>query len=120
MPANTSVPIDHNAPLDVNFVSKSPHVVVYRLWRQLPQASWEICADGDSSDEVSDHHELSAMPAGSKVAYWLGIGGNPNTHYRALVTMAQGGRILDSGSFVEQGSTNAHGVAEANVVIELT
>jgi len=117
MSGDISVPIDHDAALDVNILSKSPHVVAYRLWLRSPRADWDMFAEGDSADEVSDHHELSGMSAGSRVAYWLGIGGNPNTQYRALVTIAQRGRILDGGSFIEEGSTNAQGVAEAQAII---
>jgi hypothetical protein len=118
MSVNTSLPINHGSALDVNILSKSPHIVAYRLWRRLSGTDWVLFAEGDSADEVSDHHELSGMSAGSRVAYWLGIGGNPNTQYRALVTIAQAGRILDGGSFIEEGSTNAQGVAEAQAIIE--
>ena len=119
MSVNTSLAIDHAAALDVNVLSKSPHVVAYRLWRQEPGTNWDMFAEGDSAAEVSDHHELSGLPGASRLAYWLGIGGNPNTQYRALVTITQAGRIVDGGSFIEEGGTNELGVAEAQAIIEL-
>lgn len=119
MPVKRTLAIDHGEPLDVNIVSKSPHVVAYRLWRQLPGGPWVVCADGDTADDISDHTTVDKLPPGGKLSYWLGIGGNPNTQYRTLVTIAQKGRIVDGGSFIEPGTTNAQGVAEVLVIIEL-
>jgi len=117
MPNDPVLSIDHGEELDVNIVSKSPHVVAYRLWRQLPQGQWQVCGEGHTADDIADHNLLTPLPEGARFAYWLGIGGNPNTQYRALVTIAQGGQIVDGGSFLEEGVANAQGVAEAHAII---
>ena len=118
MPSDLVLPIKHDEELDVNIVSKSPHVVAYRLWRQLPQGQWEKCGEGHTADDIADHNLLKPLPEGARFAYWLGIGGNPNTQYRALVTIAQSGQIVDGGSFVEEGVANDEGVAEAHAIID--
>ena len=40
------------------------------------------------------------------LAYWEGIGGNPNTQYQVLVTVAQNGRIVPGGSLLENGRSS--------------
>ena len=118
---DAELPVDHTIPIDVNFVSRSPHVVAYRLWRQdAANGPWIMLGEGHTADHVPDLVNVSPSPVGSRLAYWLGIGGNPNTQYQGLVTVAQNGRIVDGGSLLENGRVNSQGVAEAHAFIDLT
>lgn len=118
--ADIQLPVDHMVPIDVNFVSRSPHVVAYRLWRKEANGSWTILGDGHTADHTPDLLTVPPAPAGTRLAFWLGIGGNPNTQYQALVTLAQNGRIVVGGSLLENGRVDGNGVAEAREFITLT
>jgi len=114
------LPVDHTAPIDVNFVSRSPHVVAYRLWREESDGSWTTLGQGHTADHEPDLVTVAPAPAGTRLAFWLGIGGNPNTQYQGLVTLAQNGKIVTGGSLLESGRVDGNGVAEAREFIELT
>lgn len=104
------VEIDPTRPIEVNVVARSPHVAAYRLWFRRPESEWERIGDGHTADDVPDFHGFGPVPQKSGFAYWLGIGGNPKTRFRVIVTLAQDGEILEGGTCVEQGMTNADGV----------
>jgi hypothetical protein len=118
---DASVPIDPTAPIDVNFVARTPHVVAYRLWRQdAADGPWNILAEGHTADHVPDLVTVRPpFSAESLLAFWVGVGGNPNTQYQALVTLAQKGRILPGGTLLLAGRTNEKGVAEDHGFIGL-
>jgi hypothetical protein len=118
---DASLPVDHTAPIEVNFVARSPHVVAYRLWRQLtrPDGPWAVLGDGHTADHVPDLVQVSPSPVGSRLAYWVAIGGNPNTQYQVLVTIAQNGKIVPGGTLLVNGRTNEKGVAEDHGFIDL-
>jgi hypothetical protein len=110
---DVSLPIDRMATIDVNFVARTPHVVAYRLWRQdAPNGPWNLLAEGHTADHIPDLVTVNPCPVGTRLAYWVGIGGNPNTHYEVLITFAQNGKIVPGGSLIVPGQTNAQGVAE--------
>jgi hypothetical protein len=111
---DASVPIDPTTPIDVNFVARTPHVVAFRLWRQdVVDGPWILLGQGHTADHVPDLVTASPpFPAGGRLAFWVGIGGNPNTQYQVLVTLAQDGRILPGGTILVPGKTNEKGVAE--------
>jgi hypothetical protein len=118
---DATLPIDVDAPVEINFVSRSPHVVAYRLWRQdVADGPWTQLGEGHTADHIPDLVTVSPMKRGSRLAYWEGIGGNPNTQYQVLVTVAQNGQIVPGGSLLENGMTNAQGVAETHAFIDLT
>jgi hypothetical protein len=111
MPAR-QIHIDSNMPIELNIVSKSPHVVAYRIWTRTPPAvAWTQAADGDTQDNIPDDAQLSALPSGTSLTYWFGIGGNPGTFYRALLLISQSGKVLDDATLIEEGTTDANGFA---------
>jgi hypothetical protein len=119
--ADVTLQIDPAASIEVNFVTRSKHVVAYRLWdRDTAQGQWQVVADGHTADHVPDLVSVPKLPRGAQIAFWLGIGGDPNSQYEALVTVSQSGKILDNGSLIERGGANDKGVAEVQVLIDLT
>ncbi len=113
MPAMTEiVRFDPSAPIQINIVSRSPHVVAFRVWTQAPgQADWATVFTGKTDDNVPDHIEIAALPDNALIAWWLGVGGNAKTPFRTVITLAQDGRILDGGTRLEEGKVDDDGLA---------
>jgi hypothetical protein len=111
--ASRQVKMDPSKPLEVNVVSRSPHVVGYRIWTRPPGAlgPWTQAADGNTNDNIPDATLLPPLPSGASLAYWFGVGGNPGTHYRALLILSQSGEVLIDGTLIEEGATDANGFA---------
>lgn len=110
--ASRQVKIDTTKQLEINVVSRSPHVVGYRIWTRAPNAvAWSQVADGDTADNIPDSTKLQPVASGVSLTYWFGIGGNPNTHYRALLILSQDGAVLNDGTLIEEGATDANGFA---------
>lgn len=103
--------VDPAKPIDINVVGQSPHVIVYRIWLMLPGDEWQVLATGSTADNIADHYHKGPLPEGTKLAYWFGIAGNPNTEWQALLSIAQDGRIVPGGACLEPGKTNAKGAA---------
>jgi len=103
--------IDSGLPVDINVLGQSPHAVVYRLWVQVPGGKWVVLGTGTTTDNIADHYRTGPHPEGTKLAYWLGVAGNPSTEYKALVAVAQNGRIVPGGACIEQAKTNSKGAA---------
>ena len=101
--------------IDVNTVSLSPHVVVYRLWFKPAGGEYgDAFHTGDTDDNVPDTARVAAMPTGSAVGYFLAITGRrAATPYRAVVTFLSGGTILPGGTCLHEGTTDSNGYAEA-------
>jgi hypothetical protein len=70
-----------------------------------------VVADGDSQDNVPDNIRLGPFSSSTALTYWFGLGGNPNSHYRAVLVVSQGGAILQDGTLIEEGATDANGFA---------
>lgn len=121
MPALTEmVRFDPSAEIQINIVSRSPHVVAFRLWFQVPgQTDWTTVFTGKTDDDVPDYKEIRPLPDGSLIAWWLGIGGNAKTPYRTVITFAQGGHVLDGGTRLEEGKVDDNGLAFAEGTISL-
>lgn len=105
------VTLNPSKPLEVNVISHSPHVAAYRIWtRPAGGSGWTKVAEGSTADNVPDFFSTGPLTSGAKLHYWVGVGGNPATNYRIIVTLGQGGQILPDGTLVMQGTTNASGV----------
>jgi len=116
-------PIRHDATKEVQIsvVSRSPHVVAYRLWFKRPgDAAWTRIGDGTTADDVPDSVTSGPFPDGTLIAYWLGIGGNANTKYRTLVIFSQEGNVLPGGTCIEEDKVDADGLAVVEGYVELT
>lgn len=120
MPEQKIVSFDSALPIEINVVSRSPHVLAYRFWSGAP-GNWQIVPNGEghTSDDKPDAFTLGPVPDGTCIAYWMGIGGNPNTTFNGLVTLGQSGRILDGGTCLETGKTNAEGFAFRKLQLRL-
>lgn len=118
----TSKPVKHDPAFvtQVNIVGKSPHVVAYRIWFRLPGATWQVIGDGATGDDTADLVTVPVVSTGTEVHYWLGVGGNPNTRYIALVTFSQNGKLLEGGTCLESGRTDGQGIAIVNGRVEFT
>ena len=103
---------DPEKSVEIKVTSRSPHVVAYRLWSREPDGAWRRIGEGHTEDDQPGSHRIDPMPKNSEVAWWLGIGGNPGTSFRALVTLGQDGVLLDGGTCLEEGRTNDEGVAQ--------
>jgi len=112
---------DPTVPLDVNVLGQSPHVVAYRMWYQKPgESGWTKFAEGHTSDDISDHNTVGPFEDKTKISYWLGISGKPGSDYRAVVTFAQNGKIVDGGMCQEEGRTDGNGGATLESEVTLT
>jgi hypothetical protein len=78
-----------------------------------------VVADGDTADNVPDSQKLGPLGAGTSLAYWFGIGGNPNSQYRAVLMLSQDGQALQDGTLIEEGATDASGFAVVERELEL-
>jgi hypothetical protein len=119
MPKQKIVKASPGVPITVTVVSQSPHVVAYRFWSRQPGQDWVLVREGDTRDDVPDSFNTEALPKDSELLYWLGIGGNPNTPYRALVTLDQNAKRLEGGTCSEDGNTDGNGYGSAPLHILL-
>lgn len=119
MSCTTQATTDPAKPFQTSVAAESPHVVSYRLWYQIPGRPWQLLGDGGTDDNAPDVFTAGPVPKGTLVAYWLGIGGSPNTPYRAVVQVAQDGKPLPGGKCVEEGITDADGTCVCTGRIQL-
>jgi len=119
--ASRQIRIDPQRELEINVISRSPHVAGYRLWtRTTNTGPWTVVADGDTQDNLPDSKRLGPLSSGTALAYWFGIGGNPNSHYRAVLLLSQGGTVLPDGTLIEEGATDAAGFAVVEKEVAFT
>lgn len=118
-----SLRIDPEKPLNFAVSFESPQVAAYRFWYKLPaEPAFTIFATGtdDASSNPSSHqHTVRALPAGSEFAYVIFFTGNPQTTYRVVIEISQGGRVLEGGTFTLTGTTKSDGFAQENDTIQL-
>jgi len=112
--------IDPARSVGVNVACESPHVIAYKFWLMLPGGSWQVVAKGQTGDNVADFFNVDPSPRGTRLAYWLGIGGNANTAFRAVVTLSQDGQMVPGGLCLESGSTNDDNVAQLQNEVDFT
>jgi hypothetical protein len=96
-------------PIDINVSGMSPHVVAYKLWWRDAKTEWTVIGEGSTGDQQPDHFQRPFTP-GAQLFHWIGVGGNPNSNYQAIITLAQGGKALPNGLVDVSGQTNAKGV----------
>jgi hypothetical protein len=112
MATATPIPSDPALPISINFVGQSPHVFVYRFWKKEPgDAEFVVVQDGDTADEVPDHFDVGPYPAGTTIAYFVGLAGKRKSAYRFTVIFAQDSRVLAGGARIHNGRTSDKGGA---------
>jgi hypothetical protein len=88
---------------------ESPQVVDYRLWYKRPaDPAWTVFANGDHQKPL-ESFPVAPLPANSEMAYHIRFIGNPESAFRARITLTQ-----DTQQFQEvliEGTTNERGVA---------
>jgi hypothetical protein len=102
--------VDPGLGLEVKVVSRSPHVVAYKIWVKRPGSDWVSVGEGQTADQLPDSHSLDPLPKDTVLDYWLGIGGNAMTAWSALLTLEQNGRPVEGGECSENGTTDVVGV----------
>jgi len=103
---------DPSAPIFVEVVGETPHVLAYRLWTKAPgEDRWTVAAEGHSEDGVPYAHAIGPLALGTLVAWWLGVGGPPDSWFRAAIRFQQGGRGLEGGERRVRGRTGSRGGA---------
>ena len=98
--------IDPDETIEVNVVAKSAHTMVCRLFVRAPGASgWEIIKGPSGQDvfDVPHSQRIGPCAEGSTVGHWIGIGGSPNTNFRAVATYSQSGKVVVEGLFLHTG-----------------
>lgn len=116
MPRNAT--IDPARPVGINVACESPHVIAYRFWMMLPGGKWQVVGEGQTGDDLAAFFPVGPAPKGARLAYWLGIGGNANSAFRAVVTLSQDGQMVQGGLCIEPGVTNDDHVAEVQSEVE--
>ena len=104
--------IDQTKTVEVNVACTSPHVIAYKFWMMKPGGQWTVVKTGQTGDDIPDFFPVGPAPKGTRLAYWLGVGGNANTVFQAAVTLSQDGQIVPGGFCAHTGTTNEHHVAE--------
>ena len=101
-------------PVDINTVSLSPNVAVYRLWFKPVGGKYgPPIKTGDTDDNEPDTLRIETMPPSSSVGYFVAISGRKAiAPYRVLLTFSQGGAALSGGHCLHEGNTDANGYAE--------
>jgi hypothetical protein len=108
---------DPATKVQIHIVSQSPHTFAYKLWFALPNATtW---ADLDTGTIETPEREYGPYPAGTKIAYGLLIGGNPQTDWKTQTMVSQGGTLLDCTPVPDTGVTSAKGVARRDNSVAL-
>lgn len=108
-----------NSTIDFNIVSNSPHVVAYRVWKKEPnETDWTKIAEGHTADDVPDHQQFGPFPSGATVAYWMAVGGHPNTPYKVATIWGSGGILFQGGHFEETGVVSDAGSRVINRQVE--
>jgi hypothetical protein len=103
-------PVDPALSIDINVGGMTPHVFGYKLWwRDAASSAWADLGNGTTGDEQPDFYQHT-FSAGAQLFHWIGVGGKPNSHYDAIITLSQGGRVLPNGLVHIIGTTNAKGV----------
>jgi hypothetical protein len=119
--ASRQIALDPQKELEINVISRSPHVLGYRLWTRTGNTGlWTVVADGDTQDDVPDSKRLGPLATGTALVYWFGIAGNPNSHYRSVLVLSQGGVVLQDGTQIEEGATDASGFAVVEREVSFT
>lgn len=111
-----SNPILRNETSKVNWtlVSKTPHVIAYRLWTQVPGEDWVKIAEGTSEDGSVDSGEFDAKKD-YQFAYSLGIGSTQaGSAYDVSIVLSQAGSVLQNGLLEEEGKVDDNGVGAAH------
>ncbi len=109
--ASKTVTIQAGKPVEFNLVVHSPHVVAYRIWtRTAKQGDWQD-VHGGRTDDLKPEFKALSVTGGMRLAYWLGVGGNPGTQFRVIMTLGQDGQLLANGTLVVEGTTDSSGVA---------
>jgi hypothetical protein len=84
---------DPSQPLRVVVRLDSPHYVTFSLGYRVPDESkWIEFAGGrdDNSAKASSHdYEVGTLPLGSTLFYFFHFAGQPQTAYRAVITLIQ-------------------------------
>lgn len=112
MAEESPIHADPSAPIEVEVVGETPHVLAYRLWTKAPgEDRWTVAAEGHSEDEIPDTHAIGPLALGTTVAWWLGVGGPPESWFRAALRFHQGGGILEGGERRVRGRTSNRGGA---------
>jgi hypothetical protein len=110
--ARHSVLVEHALPVTVRLVLRGPHVFGYRLWTRTFEADeWRLAFEGDSEDGLSDTWSIEALPAGSMMAYWIGVAGPVRTRYDVRLEFGQKDAVSGGGTIVCEGETDAEGAA---------
>jgi hypothetical protein len=108
---------DPATPVRVHIVSQSPHTFAYKLWLALPAATaWSELDRGDIETPPRDY---GPFPPGTKLAYTLLVAGNPDTDWKTLTILSQGGEPLACSPPAETGITNESGVARRDTAVTL-
>jgi hypothetical protein len=105
-----NITVDHTKPLTVSVIVHSIHVVEYRLWTRPDAATaWTLTGKGTTEDTIVDSHDLAAVPAGSSLFYWLGVGGPSSSTYKVQLLFLQDGKILHGGMILDEKDADANG-----------
>ena len=112
MGEESAILADPTAPIDVEVAGETPHVLAYKVWTKAPgEDRWTVAAEGHSEDDLPDIHAIGPLALGTLVAWWLGVGGSPESWFRAVVRFRQRGAILEGGERRMRGRTGSRGGA---------
>jgi len=115
-----TIDIDFSKPVELNIVSQSTHVVVYRVWKRVGDTGdWDKVQDGSTVDGEPDFLELGVLAAGTNLTYYLGIRGANKSAHRTVITVSQNAKIVKDGVVTEKGETDGDGYATAETELVL-
>jgi hypothetical protein len=115
-----SIDINHGAPVSVNIVPLTDHVVIYKLWtRQSPADAWKMAGQGTIVHAAPDRHDLGRLDPGAALAYWFGVAGPGGSAFEVKMTFNQDLEAVDDRTLRVRGTTDSTGgaVIEDRVVL---
>jgi hypothetical protein len=119
MSAPTQVHIDPANPVAIDVAPGSPHVFRYKMWvKAAGAATWKFLGKGTTVDAAPDRLDLGQLQPGSRLQYWLGIGGKAGMPYRADFRVEQGGNPIPDGKWSEEGPLDRKSVTATVAIVE--
>jgi hypothetical protein len=111
--------IDPALGLSIEVIPASPHVFRYKMWVKPGGAGqWTFLGKGTTVDAAPDRLELGKVSSGTRLQYWLGVGGKAGVPYAAEFRVEQGGNLVPNGKWDEADTMDGKAVTATVWIVE--
>ena len=113
----TSACYAEQKPVQIHFVSQSPHTFAYKVWVGRPNdPDWQLL---DQGDITTPPKAFGPFPSGTKLDYCLLIHGSPKADWQVQLMLSQDGVLLACSPPAERGQTDDKSTADRETVVTL-